>query len=50
VGLVDLIRWAMLGTEAPGASALLSGASTLVMLAGGLAFFRWTERQFADRI
>lgn len=50
VGLVDLVRWALLGMEAPGGHALISLLSTFALLAGGLAFFRWTERQFADRI
>ena len=50
VGLVDLVRWAMLGTVAPGELALVSFGSTVALLLGGVAFFRRTERQFADRI
>ncbi len=50
VGLVELVRWTLLGTAAPGVEALASLASTVVLLAGGVAFFRRTERQFADRI
>jgi lipopolysaccharide transport system permease protein len=50
VGLVELTRWSLLGTAAPGPDALVSLASTVVLLAGGLAFFRRTEQQFADRI
>jgi lipopolysaccharide transport system permease protein len=50
VGLVDGVRWALLGTPAPGPRALLSVLSTLVLFTTGLFFFRRTERYFADRI
>jgi lipopolysaccharide transport system permease protein len=50
VGLVDVARWALLGTSAPGAEGLVSLASTGLLLATGLVFFRRAERQFADRI
>lgn len=51
VGVIDGFRWALLGTPAPnlswiGASALVA----LVMLIGGLVYFRRMERSFADEI
>jgi lipopolysaccharide transport system permease protein len=51
VGVIDGFRWALLGTPAPnlswiGASALVA----LVMLVGGLVYFRRMERSFADEI
>jgi lipopolysaccharide transport system permease protein len=50
-GLIDLVRWSVLGVPAPGAGQLaISLAATLVLLGTGLLFFRRTERQFADRI
>jgi lipopolysaccharide transport system permease protein len=51
VGVIDGFRWALLGTgSAPGMTMLISLAVTLVALAGGLAYFRRTERTFADTI
>ena len=50
VGLVDAVRWALLGTPAPGAEVLLSVLSTLTMFTTGVLFFRHAERYFADRI
>jgi lipopolysaccharide transport system permease protein len=49
VAVIKGFRWALLGTEPPGASVLL--ASSLVAVAslvGGAYFFRWMERSFAD--
>lgn len=51
VGVIDGFRWALLGTPAPnpvwiGASVLVA----LVMLIGGLVYFRRMERSFADEI
>lgn len=48
-GVVELTRWTLLGTSFDTAAAM-SVASGLALLAGGVAFFRWTERQFADRV
>lgn len=52
VGAIDGFRWCVLGDEAapwlPGMAA--SGAVALVMLAVGFAYFRRTERSFADVI
>jgi ABC-type polysaccharide/polyol phosphate export permease len=50
VGLIDTARWALLGTSLSGTVLAVSLASTCVMLTSGLVFFRWAERQFADRI
>jgi lipopolysaccharide transport system permease protein len=50
VGLIDAVRWALLGTPLPGTPALISLGSVVVMTITGLMFFRWAERQFADRI
>jgi ABC-type polysaccharide/polyol phosphate export permease len=47
---VDAVRWALLGTSAPGPEALLSVLSTVVLFVTGLLFFRRAERLFADRI
>ena len=49
VGAVEGFRWALLGQApaAPGAILVSTGA-TLVVLLGGLFFFRRTERVFAD--
>jgi lipopolysaccharide transport system permease protein len=50
-GVVDGFRWALLGrTEPPGALVALSGLSVVVILAGGLFYFRRMERSFADTI
>jgi lipopolysaccharide transport system permease protein len=50
VGLIDLVRWAMLGVPLPLSAALISLASTIVLLVTGIVFFRRAERLFADRI
>jgi lipopolysaccharide transport system permease protein len=50
VGLIDLVRWAMLGVPLPVTPALISLASTVVLLVTGVLFFRRAERLFADRI
>lgn len=52
VGVIDGFRWAFLGTAAGlnwQALAVSAGVSTVV-LAGGLSYFRRTERSFADVI
>ena len=49
VGAVEGFRWAVLGTvEAPGGVLLPSVAATIVLLLGGLVFFRRMEHEFAD--
>ena len=48
-GVVEGFRWALLGkTEGPGALLAVSVAITIVMLVGGLYYFRRMERTFAD--
>jgi lipopolysaccharide transport system permease protein len=49
VGMVDLSRWALLGTS-PGSVLMLviSLVVTALLLVGGLVYFRATERSFAD--
>lgn len=49
VGVVEGFRWALLGTKtAPGPMVLVSAAVALVMLLGGLVYFRRMEATFAD--
>lgn len=49
VGVVDGFRWALLGkTEWLGTSALVSTFVVVLLLIGGLAYFRRMERTFAD--
>ena len=51
VGAVEGFRWALLGTETrPGPMILLSAGVGLVVLIGGLFYFRRMERNFADVI
>jgi lipopolysaccharide transport system permease protein len=50
VGVVDGFRWAVLGRpDVPGPAAV-SALAVLVLLLGGLSYFRRTERTFADII
>ncbi len=51
VGVVDGFRWALLGrTPAPTATVAASCLAMTVIFAGGLFYFRKTERTFADVI
>jgi lipopolysaccharide transport system permease protein len=48
-GVVEGFRWALLGkAEPPGALLFVSIVSVLVLLVGGLFYFRRMERRFAD--
>jgi lipopolysaccharide transport system permease protein len=47
-GVVEGFRWALLGGSAPGPVLLGSLAAVTLLLAGGLFYFRRTERTFAD--
>jgi lipopolysaccharide transport system permease protein len=48
-GVVDGFRWTLLGgSGAPGTAAAVSALAMLVLLVGGLSYFRRTERTFAD--
>ena len=50
-GVVEGFRWALLGTgTAPGPMIAVSALATLLLLTGGVAYFRRTERTFADVI
>ena len=46
--VVEGVRWAMLGTPAPGAMTAVSVVVVAVALAGGVAYFRRMEGTFAD--
>jgi lipopolysaccharide transport system permease protein len=49
VGVVEGFRWSILGGEGPAPAALaISGGVTVVLLLGGLLYFRGVERTFAD--
>ena len=51
VGVIEGFRWTLLGTPDPDFLAIgLSFGFTMPLLFGGLIFFRWMERQFADVI
>jgi lipopolysaccharide transport system permease protein len=50
VGVIDGFRWALLGTSAPGPEIIVSIAVTVIGLLTGMAYFRRTERTFADVI
>jgi lipopolysaccharide transport system permease protein len=47
-GVIQGFRWALLGTEPPGMSLVVSVAVVLVLLVSGLYFFKRMERVFAD--
>ncbi len=50
-GVVEGFRWALLGkAEGPGPLLLVSIAVVVALLIGGLAYFRQTERTFADLV
>jgi lipopolysaccharide transport system permease protein len=49
-GVIAGFRWALLGGDAPNAAIFVSAVATLVILAGGIAYFRRVERFFADTI
>ena len=47
-GVVEGFRWACLGGNPPGPMLLVSIASIVILLMGGLLYFRRMERSFAD--
>lgn len=50
-GIVEGMRWALIGTHSnPGSLALVSGAVTVALFVGGAYFFRYMERSFADLV
>jgi ABC-2 type transport system permease protein/lipopolysaccharide transport system permease protein len=50
VGVIELGRWALLGTPWPGLSLLVSAASATAVLVSGLVYFHRAQRAFADVI
>jgi lipopolysaccharide transport system permease protein len=51
VGVVDGLRWALLGSPEPSAvSLILSMTTTAVLLIGGVHYFRRMEKNFADLV
>jgi lipopolysaccharide transport system permease protein len=50
VGVVEGFRWALLGNGRPSLMVAASTAVMLLVLAGGLFYFRRTERTFADLV
>jgi len=49
-GVVTGFRWSLVGGQRPGLAALVSLASGLVVLLGGLVYFARIERRLADFI
>jgi lipopolysaccharide transport system permease protein len=49
-GVIDSLRWSVLGGPAPGPELLVSLASCLALLAAGVVYFASAERRFADVI
>lgn len=47
-GVVEGFRWALLGTKPPGAMLWVSIGVVLLLLVGGLFYFRRMEQEFAD--
>jgi lipopolysaccharide transport system permease protein len=47
-GVVAGFRWSLIGAPRPGLAALVSLASSLLVLAGGLVYFARIERRLAD--
>jgi lipopolysaccharide transport system permease protein len=47
-GVIQGFRWALLGTQPPDLSLLVSMGVVLVLLVSGLFFFKRMERVFAD--
>jgi lipopolysaccharide transport system permease protein len=51
VGVVDGFRWAITGAgTSPGLTTLVSAGSAVVMLVGGLVYFRKVDQSMADVI
>jgi lipopolysaccharide transport system permease protein len=49
-GLLDGLRWSLIGAPAPGLQALVSLAVGVAILVTGIAYFARAERRFADLI
>jgi lipopolysaccharide transport system permease protein len=51
VGVIDGFRWALLGKASPDFGLMaVSAAVVLALLLGGIVYFKWMERTFADVI
>jgi lipopolysaccharide transport system permease protein len=50
VAVIDGFRWSVVGTQAPGAPALVSLGVTAALLVSGVVYFLRAERRFADVI
>lgn len=50
VGVLDGFRWSLLGGPTPSSSGLVSLATGVALLIGGVLYFHATERRFADVI
>jgi lipopolysaccharide transport system permease protein len=48
VGVVEGFRWALLGSNPPGAMIAVSAVISLALLVSGAMYFRRMERTFAD--
>lgn len=48
VGVVEGFRWALLGAKPPGAMLWVSVSVVILLLVGGLFYFRRMEQEFAD--
>jgi ABC-type polysaccharide/polyol phosphate export permease len=48
--VLDGFRWSLIGGPAPGPTVLVSLASSVLILAGGLLYFGRIERRLADFI
>lgn len=49
-GVIDGFRWALVGGPAPGLSVVISVVVAVLLVAGGLVYFRSAEGTFADLI
>jgi lipopolysaccharide transport system permease protein len=49
-GLLDGLRWSLVGAPAPGGTAFISLAAGAIVLVSGIAYFGRVERRFADVI
>jgi len=48
VGVIEGFRWALLGTNPPEAMILVSVGVVILLLVGGLFYFKRMEQYFAD--
>jgi lipopolysaccharide transport system permease protein len=51
VGIIEGFRWALLGKESPDLTVMIASTGViLALLFGGIVYFNWMERTFADVI